>query len=259
MSQNHSGATALSSTAHAALISETSSLRGVPSARTLLLGRLLGLGMLIAFGLGMYSNFQLQNELFAAPGVLVRAAAMPLHIGAAVLIGLITAVISVTIAVALRGLYGHHHPLLSRCFLALVTAGLASSLFESSLFLTMRDVSEAFLAAGSNTEAFEPARALLRGLRNGAHYPDKLLGGICVTLMYLLMFRVRAIPRWLAIAGIVAGVLQWIAVARELFGLDVIYALLAPLALVYPLTGLWLLARGLAVPEAVAPSIETQH
>lgn len=49
-----------------------------------------------------------------------------------------------------------------------------------------------------------------------------------------------------AVTGMLAGVLQWIAVARELFGLDVMHSLLLPLGLVYPLTGLWLLLRGLA-------------
>jgi hypothetical protein len=215
------------------------------------LGRWIGLGLLLSFGLGMYSNFQLQNELFAAPGVLFRAAGMPLHIGAAVSIGLATALISLAIAAVLRGLYGQQNPWLSRCYLALVAAGLATSLFEGSLFVAMRSLSAAFLAGGSDAAAYEPVRALLRGLRDGAHYPDKLLGGISVTLMYLLLFRAHAIPRLLAAAGMFAGVLQGIAVARDLFGLDTIYALLAPLALVYTLTGLWLLARGLAVPQAL--------
>jgi len=82
------------------------------------------------------------------------------------------------------------------------------------------------------------------------HFPDKLLGGLGVTLMYLLLYRAAAIPRPLAVAGMLAGVLQWIAVARELFGLDVMHALLFPLGLVYPFTGLWLLLRGLAPRHA---------
>ena len=114
----------------------------------------------------------------------------------------------------------------------------------------MRSLSAAYLAASADALAYEPARALLAGLRNGVHFPDKLLGGLGVTLMYLLLYRAAAIPRPLAVAGMLAGVLQWIAVARELFGLDVMHALLFPLGLVYPLTGLWLLLRGLAPRHA---------
>ncbi|WP_219116033.1 DUF4386 family protein [Janthinobacterium sp. UMAB-56] len=202
--------------------------------------------MLLTFGLGIGSNFQLQAQVFAAPGFLLRAAGMPLQVGLIVLLGLLTALIGLAIAAALRGLYGEQHPLLSRCYVALLAAVLATSLFEGTLVLAMRSLSVAFLASGADGHAYEPARALLAGLRNGVHFPDKLLGGMGVALMYLLLYRARAIPPLLALAGMLAGVLQWIAVARELFGLDVMHSLLLPLGLVYPLTGLWLLLRGLA-------------
>lgn len=214
-------------------------------------GRWIGVGLLFTFGLGIYSNFQLQGELFAAPGFLVRAAALPLHAGALIVMGLMTALVSLVVAAVLRGLYGAQYPLLSRCYFALVTAGVATALFEGSLFLAMRSLSEAFAAAGADPTVYAPAKALLAGLRDGAHYPDKLLGGISVTLMYLLLFRTRAIPRLLAGAGMLAGVLQIFAVGRTLFGMDTLYVLLAPLALVYTLTGLWLVVRGLAAPTIV--------
>ena len=209
-------------------------------------GRWLGAGLLLTFGLGICSNFQLQPQVFAAPGFLSRAAGMPLQVGLIVLLGLFTALVGVAMAAALRGWYGTQQPLLSRCYVALVAAALATSLFEGTLVLAMRSLSAAYLAGGADALAYEPARALLAGLRNGVHFPDKLLGGLGVTLMYLLLYRAAAIPRTLAVAGMLAGVLQWIAVARELFGLDVMHALLLPLGLVYPLTGLWLLLRGLA-------------
>lgn len=217
-------------------------------------GRWLGLGLLLTFGLGVYSNFQLQGQVFAAPGFLLRAAGMPLQVGLIVMLGLLAALTGLAIAAALRGLYGQQQPLLSRCYVALLAAALATSLFEGTLVLAMRSLSVAFLASGGDGNAYEPARALLAGLRNGVHFPDKLLGGFGVALMYLLLYRARAIPRLLALAGMLAGVLQWIAVARELFGLDVMHALLFPLGLVYPLTGLWLLLRGLAVRPGTANS-----
>lgn len=215
-------------------------------------GRGLGLGLLCIFGLGMYSNFRLQEQVFAAPGFLLRAAAMPLQVGLVVMFGLFTALLGLALAAALRGLYGQRQPLLSRCYVALLAAALATSLFEGTLVLAMRSLSVAFLASGADANAYEPARALLAGLRNGVHFPDKLLGGVGVTLMYLLLYRARAIPRLLAVAGMLAGGLQWIAVARELFGLEVMHGLLIPLGLVYPFTGLWLLLRGLAPRPAGA-------
>ena len=206
----------------------------------------------------MVSNFQLQGQVFAAPGFLLRAAAMPLQVGAIALIGLLTAATSLAVAPALRGCYGERQALLSRCYVALAAAVLAASVFEGALVLAMRSLSVSFLASGADAAAYEPARALLRALRNGVHFPAKLLGGIGVTAMYVLLYRARAIPRALALAGIVAGVLQWTAVAPELFGFDAVLALLAPLALVYPLTGLWLLVRGL--PDSTSsPNCAVRH
>lgn len=213
-------------------------------------GRWLGLGLLANFGLGIYSNFQLQEQVFAAPGFMLRAAGMPLQVGMIVLIGLATALLSLLIAAFLRGNYGRRQPLLSRCYLALAAAALATSLFEGTLVLAMRSLSADFLASGADSAVYEPARALLRGLRNGIHFPDKLLGGLGVFLMYMLLYRARAMPRLLGAAGMVACLLQWVAVGRELFGLPVMPLLLLPLGLAYPLAGLWLLLRGLATPQA---------
>lgn len=77
-------------------------------------------------------------------------------------------------------------------------------------------------------------------------YQDHCAGVSTMSLMYLLLYRSQAISR------VLAGMLQWTAVARELFGLDVAHALLVPLGVVYPLTGLWLLARGLAAAPVSA-------
>lgn len=210
-------------------------------------GRWLGLGMLLVIVLGIYSNFQLQGQVFAAPGFLANAAGMPLHVGAIAMIGLVVGLISLAIAAALRGLYGQQQPLLSRFYLALVVAGLATTLIEGSLVMAMRTLSEAFLASGSDSTAYEPARALLRGLRNGIHYSDKLLGGISVAMMFLLLYRAHAIPSALAVAGMLAGVLQWISIGRALFGMEVMHELLAPLGLVFMATSVWLMVKGLAL------------
>lgn len=209
-------------------------------------GRWLGLGLLCTFGLGIYSNFQLQEQVFAAPGFMLRAAGMPLQVGMIVLIGLAMALTTLAIAAFLRGSYGQQQPLLSRCYMALAAAALATSLVEGTLVLAMRSLSADFLASGADSAVYEPARALLRGLRNGVHFPDKLLGGLGALLMYALLYRAHAIARPLAVAGMAACLLQWLAVGRELFGLPVMPILLLPLGLVYPLTGLWLLLRGLA-------------
>jgi hypothetical protein len=210
-------------------------------------GRWIGAAMLVSFAAGMFSNFQLQRELFAAPGFLVQAAGQPLAIGAMVVLGIVTGMLSLAVASLLHRVYGHVRPVLTLFLVALVSAGLAINVLEGATLLGMRSLSEAYLAAGAGADAaFEPARQVLRGLRNGIHFPNKMLGGFGVLLVFTLLLRQRALPRWLAGFGMLAAGMQVLTIMQELFGRDVNLLLLAPLALAYPGSALWLLARGLA-------------
>jgi hypothetical protein len=216
------------------------------AARSRNLGRWIGAAMLLGFGVGMVSNFRLQSELFAAPGFLLKAAGQPLAIGTMVMLGIATALLSLAMATMLRERYGHRRPVLGALLVAVVTAGLAINVLEGALLLGMRSVSEAYLAAGTGAEAaYEPTRQLLRGLRNGIHFPNKLLGGLGVLLLFVLLLRQQGLPRALAGFGVVAAGTQMLAIMQFVFGGDVELWLLAPLALAYPATGIWLLARGL--------------
>ena len=226
----------------------------VPAVSALTQGRLVGFGLLVSFALGMYSNFELQSELFSNGGFMVQAGRQPWLVGVIVVLGLVTGLISLAIAATVRQRIAAQMPGLSLCYLLLVTAGFAMSQVEHTVLLAMRPVSEAFLAAGPEAAArFEMVRELLGGLRNGIHFPDKLVGGLSVFLLFFLLKRARLIPTLLALAGMIAAACQMSTILRELFGYDIIYALLAPLALVYPATGIWLLIKGFATKECASP------
>lgn len=210
-------------------------------------GRLVGVGMLVSFAIGMYSNFKLQSELFSGAGFMVQAGQQPWLVATIVVLGLITGLISLTIAATVKQRMTAQMPVLGLCYLLLVTAGFAMSQVEHTVLLAMRPVSDAFVAAGPDAAAkFEFVRELLDSLRNGIHFLDKLVGGLSIFLLFFLLKHARLIPTLLALAGMVAAACQMFTILRELFGFDVIYALLAPLALVFPATGIWLLVKGFA-------------
>jgi hypothetical protein len=214
---------------------------------TVPLGRWVGAGLLLSFALGMYSNFKLQSDLFGGKGFLWQADTQTLRIGSIVTLDLVCGLISIIVAVLIYRYSSKRSPVLALCYLLLAAAGAAVVQIEDATLLAMQPLSHAFVSAGADAAAqFEPARQLLRGLRNGIHFPDKLMGGCSVLLFYFLLLRSRAVPASLAALGMVASFLQMFSVGQELFGFDVNYFLLAPLALVYLLTGLWLLWRGLA-------------
>lgn len=217
------------------------------------LGRWIGASMLFSFVVGIVSNFKLQADLFVGDGLLANAALHPDRIGIIALLGVTTAVVSLAASVALAVRLAASMPRLALLSVVAVGAGLALSLVENATLLAFRHVSEAFVASGTlPTGPFAPVDSALTGLRDGIHFLDKLLGGVCVTLFFALLLRARLVPRVLAWAGIAGAAVQMVAVGTPLFGHDVPYVLLLPLMLAYMATMLWLLARGFAGERAAA-------
>ncbi len=218
------------------------------------LGRCVGLGMLTSFAVGMFSNFRLQPDLFADGGLLANAAGHPGAIGWISLLGLMTALVSITVACVLTAHLRHRAPVLTILYLAIVTAGLATSIVEFSSLYAFGGLSEAYASAASDQAShFLASNAALTGLRDGVHFLDKLLGGVGVLVLFSLFYRERLVPRLLASYGILAVLAQMLTVGRALFGYEVLMALLAPISLAFVLTIVWLLVKGFAV---TAPTSE---
>lgn len=209
------------------------------------IGRWIGASMLLTFAIGMLSNFKFQAALFGGEGLLVNAGAHPLQIGAIALAGLIGSLLSVWVASVLWVHGRACSPVLATGYFAIVVAGLTLSMIEYGTLIAFRSLSESFAAAGADQAAlYDAPKAALAGLRNGLHYLDKLLGGIGVLAFFALLLRARWIPGVLGVLGMLAAVSQMIAVGRGLFGFDVLAWMLAPLALMYVVTLVWLLIRG---------------
>ena len=212
-------------------------------------GRLIGAAMLASFGLGIYSNFGLQQRLFAGAGALVNAATQAGTIGLISLMGLGLGLLSLWVGLTLQAQFGARHPRLSGMVLGLAIASLAAALLEMATLNQMRRISEFHLSsAGQDGPRVEALKAIVGGLRDGIHFPDKLLGGFSVFCLNLLFWQARALPRAFAGAGMLAALMQMSSVALPLFGHGVFYPLLAPLALSHVATGLWLAFKGFAAP-----------
>ncbi|MBS0584122.1 MAG: DUF4386 family protein [Proteobacteria bacterium] len=210
------------------------------------LGRLLGLSMLLEFVFELISNFAWQARLFDGSGLLARAATMQGLLGSAAMVDLISGGVDIALGVAVMLRYRAQQPVSTRVYLGLLVAILAASMTEDTMLLAMGRLGAELQRVGTpEILGGYPMEHLLRALRAGIHLPVKLLGGFALTMFFILLGRVGALPRALAIAGIVAAGFQMIAIGMDIYGLPLQYILLAPLALVYPVTGLWLVWRGL--------------
>ena len=211
------------------------------------LGRIVGIGMLTSFVVGMLSNFKLQADLFKGGGLMVNAATHTDKISMITLLGLTTGLISTVIAALVSNLFRRRAPVLATTYFALVVVGLAVSLLEYSSLFAFSSLSKAYLAAGiDKADSFDGAKAVLFGLRDGIHYPDKLISGTGFFMLFAIFYKLRVIPRPIALFAMLTVPLQLIAVGRAMFGHDVIYLLIAPISVAVLMVITCLLIKGFA-------------
>jgi hypothetical protein len=189
------------------------------------------------------ANFVLIGDTFGGEGgFLVNAAPHATQMATAALLSLAIAVVSAAIAVVLWPVL---RPVSERLALALAllgAAGIALSGLEMTTMLSMVSLSQAYVAAGAPDEAlYQGLRGIVSAQRNWAHLMQLLLGGGLLLALYASMLRLRLVPRWLSIFGMLAALCQMIAVAKPLFGGWVVFPMLAPLGIANLLLVGWLL------------------
>lgn len=217
---------------------------------SLAIGRILGASMCLTFVISLLSNFKLQSDLFTGGGLLVNAAAHPMQIGLICVLGLFTGLVSLGIGLLVRVHLRERAPFRLDLYAALLIVGFAVSFFEYTTLLAFGELSEAFTkAAGTGESAFAAAAKALAGLRNGVHFLDKCVSGVGVFVFFQILWSLRLVPRIIAGLGMLAAPAQMVAIGRALFGFDVMYPLLAPLALTYLVTMGWLMVRGFPEPN----------
>jgi hypothetical protein len=208
-------------------------------------GRVVGALILAQMIAGMLVHLVLTAPLFGVPGFLLNAAAHASQIAFSVLLGLAMAALSIAIVVVVFPLIRPRAEGMALALLALAAASFAVTAVEQISVMSMVSLSEAYAQAGATErEAFRGLRIVVASARNWAHYVGLIIGGGSVLLLYAAFYRLALAPRALAALGMAAAALQMAAVAMPLFGIGIIFPLLAPLALTQLVLALWLLARG---------------
>jgi hypothetical protein len=208
-------------------------------------GRLVGALVLAQLVGGVLVNFVLTAPLFGSPGFLVGASAHANQIALSALCGIALGVLSVVIAVAVLAVITERFRSLAHFLLALSTASLAATMVEQMNVISMLSLSEAYAKLPAVDRAgFEGLRLVVAGARNSAHYINLVVAGLALLVFYATMLRATLVPRALAAFGVVAASLQMIAVAMPLFGVPIVFLMLAPLGVSQLMLGLWLVTKG---------------
>lgn len=210
-------------------------------------GRVVGLLVLLQSLGGAVMNFALMRPVIAAPGFLVNAAEHPMQVSLAVMLGLVLGALSVGIAITAWPVFRQHSRAMALWFLALTIVGFSLAAFEAVANLSMLSLSQAHAkAAPADAAMFQGLKGVVGSVRNGAHYIGLICAGAMVFVLYGVLYRFALVPRALAALGLIAVLLQLVAVTMPVFGHRIMFQLIAPLGLTHLALTLWLLAKGFA-------------
>jgi hypothetical protein len=214
-------------------------------------GRIIGVLFLLQFIGSLLVNFVIMDPVFAAPGFLVNAAEHPLLVGTSVVLGLVASVMSVGIAITAYPVFRRYSPGMALWFVALAVVTFVLNAVENIHVMSMLTLSQAYAkASAADHDLFQALRGVVASARNWAHYIGLIGGGSSLLVFYSVLFRFTLVPQALAACGIGAVALQITAVAMPLFGSDIVFPMLLPLAVMQLVLIGWLLAKGLAGSEA---------
>jgi hypothetical protein len=208
-------------------------------------GRLIGVLTLLQMIGGGVTNFVLLAPLFAAPGFLANAAAHPLRVGAAVLVGLAAGAVSAGIAILAATVFRRYNRTIALCLAVLAAVVFTMSAIEAAANLSFLYASQGYAAAeAADRHLYETLRPMFSSIRDATHYLTVFVGGCMHFVLYGALFRFALIPRALAGFGLAATLLQLTAIAMPIFGEPIVFTLLLPIALSQLALALWLLAKG---------------
>jgi hypothetical protein len=218
----------------------------------MVISRVIGVLLLVQGAGGYLVNFVLLKPVFAVPpGYLVSAAANPLQVGLAAILGIATGVISLAIAITLWPLFSRRSERMALWFFAFAVAAFALNAVENTRLLSLLSLSQAYAeSAAADAALYEVLRLVVAAARNWAHFINLIVGGATIFVFYAVLYRFALVPRVLGALGMLAALLQMTAVAMPLFGQPVMFLLITPLGLCHLALAGWLLVKGLAENQA---------
>jgi len=210
--------------------------------------------LLLQMACGPLVNFGLLRPMTDA-GFLANAAAHSPQIGLAVVVGLAMVAMSLGIAIVAFPVFREYSQPMALWLLALAGVGFAVAVVEYVHVLSMLSLSQAYAKTGAADPAlFQTLGVAVAATRRWAHYMGLIFGGSVAFVLYGVLYRFALVPRALAAFGVIAALLEVIAVALPLFGGHVVFQLIAPLGLAHLVLVIWLLARGFAERQPAAAS-----
>lgn len=211
--------------------------------------RIIGVLFLLIFAIGVTMYQFLQSPLFA-DDFLTATSANANEIIISTLLGIISSILSIVIAVLLLPIFKKYSIRLAFTYVAFCILYFVAMFVDNISVLSLLDLSKAYVENGSvDTESFKLMGMLLYERHAWTHYLALLLSCFPVFILFYTMYVSRLIPKVISMFGILAVLLMCIEIVCSIFGNGISMNMMLPMALVQLTLPIWLLIKGFKLPE----------
>lgn len=207
--------------------------------------RTAGLVLIVQFIAGILINQVLVGPYTFAKDYLAAVAAHADQIRLGMLLGMVSAALSVGMAARLLPVFKRYNEVLAFALLAFSVLDFVTVAADNANIAAMLSISTEYNTAGTTAvAAFRLAGTAAHDARLWTHLVTFLVPGISAVIFYFLLYRYRLLPVWLSVWGIAGVVLMATAMVMMIFGSAEQVLLLLPLALNQLVLIAWLLLKG---------------
>ncbi|RDB05598.1 DUF4386 domain-containing protein [Runella aurantiaca] len=215
--------------------------------------RILALLMLSSLIIGMSINLFLLGPATFSSDYLTEAAGHSQQVISSLLLGLLTGLFMMTMAVLMYPLFRQHNPLLAVGYVAINGIKFAIGAIDKTTVYSLLAVSNEFVKGEtSDKNTLKMMGSIFSNIHDWTHLSDILFSFILFFILFYLLFKSKLVPSFFSLWGMLAAMLGSAEMLLNFYGFhhQWHFLLLFPMALVQLLLSIWLLIKGFKTPTA---------
>lgn len=208
--------------------------------------RVAGLLLLTVFVIGVVNYQFLRGPIVFDDDYLSLIANNQPQIVYSVLLSFLSGVLSIIVALVLFDYFKKGSSLLALGYIVFTVLNFIGITIENIAVFSLLEVSQEYINTVDLKEntSFISLGATLYGFHKWSHYSFLLLSCLPVFMLFYNLFKLKFIPKFISIFGIVAAILMFINITFLMIEVKIPIDLMLPIALVQLLLPFWLMIKG---------------
>lgn len=209
-------------------------------------GRITGVLFLLVFISGIIIFQFLQGSVLFSDNFLSATSANSNEIIISVLLGILSGITTIIIAIILLPIFKKHNSNLAFLYLAFSILNFVAISIDNISVISILELSREYVKGGDeNSNSLKLMGTIFYQRHWWTHYMSLLISCFPVFVLYYTLFLSRLIPRIISIFGIIATILMFIEILFSILGHGISMNMLLPIGLIQIILPVWLIYKGL--------------